>query len=88
MNRPFRMEGGDFTTWKSRKPEEPGAPLIIGCIDYLFPGGTTHHQTQFAYEIDKIGPNKLFYKIQPDPGEIQTNELVLAINPIIPKDAD
>jgi len=84
------LDAQSIVTWKEWKPGTPAAPLIVGCIDYLFPTGSAHHQTRFIYEIDRpTGPNNRSYgPIEFKTGDVPENEMVLAINPALAKPAD
>lgn len=89
LNQTFKMEGSDFESWKNWKPGALAAPMISGCIDYVFPAGTEHHQTQFAFEVDRAGPNHGFLPIYANnPTQVEATQLNLAVNPALPKDAD
>jgi hypothetical protein len=90
INHLFEIVGHEFLEWKSFDPNtRRGAPMIVGCADYLFPSGATHHQTKFIVEVDKVGTETMpFVRIDPAPGEIKKADINLAFNPTIPRDAD
>jgi hypothetical protein len=88
LNHIFTMNKETVAEWKKPPQSSNRALMISGCIDYIFGTETTHHQTRFIYELDKQGPNRGFLQILPVNGEIPINELALAVNPTLIKDAD
>lgn len=61
----------------SSKPGKPIELIIVGCVDYLMPGDTTHHQTGFAYEIMRYRPEypTKTFAISIDDGPLQPSEI-------------
>lgn len=88
IKQPFAMDKTSISEWKNLKAGEIGAIIIAGCVDYLFPTGGTHHQTQFVYEIQKGAPGNSFLPIPFAPGEVPAPNIWVLFNPSIPKDAD
>jgi hypothetical protein len=88
-NHVFTMNGSNFQQWRNWKEGQIAALIIAGCTDYFWGDSPVHHQTRFIFELDKTGPdNKSFLMVPGMPGEISANELGLAINPDLTKDAD
>lgn len=87
-NHLFVMDAASVKAWKEWKPGMVGAPMIVGCIDYIFGESPVHHQTRFIYELDKPGSARNFYRLDSASGQIPANEVALAVNPLLAKDAD
>ena len=79
------MPATDVARWK--KDYTGLAPIIVGCVDYVFRG--EHHQTPFLFEIDKTasGPNP-FAAIDPNQGDVPKEQVSLATNPSLGARAD
>jgi hypothetical protein len=88
VNHLFKMGSASMMACKERKPGVAGAPMIVGRIDYIFGTDPTHHQTRFIYEVDKPGPDRGFLAIEPTLGQVTANQIALAVNPLLAKDAD
>jgi hypothetical protein len=37
------------------------APVIVGCVDYVFEKNNRHHQTRFVFEVDRKGPDSISF---------------------------
>jgi len=48
------VEKGQEIVQISGKQKGILAPLLVGCIDYLYPSSSIHHQTGFAYDIRRL----------------------------------
>jgi hypothetical protein len=63
-------------------------PMIAGCVDYLYQFAKGHHQTAFAYELDKAGPSGSILRLDPHEGDMAPNTMLLEINPGLAGNAD
>jgi hypothetical protein len=64
------------------------APMIGGCVDYVFGGSEQHHQTRFMFEVDKTGPNGSLSAISSSDGDVAVDDIRFALNPALSDDAD
>jgi hypothetical protein len=79
-NAVVHMNSEELDKWKRTSAAE-GAPFVAGCLDYIYDG--KHHQTSFAYEIDRLQPGQPnpFGVIDPTKGNVNAGEIALAIHP-------
>jgi hypothetical protein len=79
----------DFARADSEKSNLILAPMIVGCIDYVFERENVHHQTRFVFEIDKnsTGLNP-FVAINPAAGNVPQREVAMAKNPGLADEPD
>jgi hypothetical protein len=63
---------------------------VIGCVDYTFPFAAEHHQTAFAYEIDKnTGPSDFdFAPLDPRDKQIAASDMRVMVNPLVSGNTD
>jgi hypothetical protein len=87
-NHAFTMDADGVKNWRNGKSESPGALMVAGCIDYVSGADTTHHQTNFIYQLNRPGPNRTILPIDSAPGQIAASDLSLVANPYLARDAD
>jgi hypothetical protein len=56
-------------------------PMIAGCVDYLFQFAKGHHQTAFAYELDKAGPSGSILRLDPHEGDMAPKRYAVGNQP-------
>jgi hypothetical protein len=92
----FTMSSEDIAKWKveyeraaSEQKPFTMAPIIVGCVDYVFEADNRHHQTRFVFEADRHGPDSFsFLAIDPNGGNVPLKEFALAKNPALADDPD
>ncbi|MGM4870673.1 hypothetical protein AB7645_05530 [Bradyrhizobium sp. 956_D2_N1_5] len=55
-------------------PDQSFAPIMIGCIRYLYPGVGSQGETGFAYDVSHLPPHSL---LQAERGDVPAEEIML-----------
>jgi hypothetical protein len=62
--------------------------MVAGCVDYILADQTEHHQTAFAFELDRRGPNGGVLIIDPKDAPVPAGDLLFELNPGLAPNAD